>query len=180
MHPKLEAWAEGRWTQWPEGFTSVNIFDVPTKEECERFAKQLPPYPNEKYTVTCIQDDDGILLCAVGDLSTSEISEILTVADRFGYKFTAEACGERAKNNLRPLLARFGMKGLEISHPATVSTSEDELAQQKPKSNTHDAASDKIRFRCPHCDKSVSVSVKHAGKRGKCPGCSATICIPSG
>jgi len=38
---------------------------------------------------------------------------------------------------------------------------------------------DKIRFRCPHCQKPVSVSRAHAGKRAKCPGCGQPIEIPS-
>jgi hypothetical protein len=36
----------------------------------------------------------------------------------------------------------------------------------------------KIHFRCPHCDKGVSVSHAHAGKKSKCPGCGKALQIP--
>lgn len=35
--------------------------------------------------------------------------------------------------------------------------------------------SQKIHFRCPHCDKAISVPSRLAGKRGKCPGCGTAI-----
>jgi hypothetical protein len=41
-------------------------------------------------------------------------------------------------------------------------------------------ADGKIRFRCPHCDKAVSVAAAHAGKRGKCPGCGKPVQVPAG
>src|SRR5438270_4719024 len=37
----------------------------------------------------------------------------------------------------------------------------------------------KIHFRCPHCDKAVSVAETHAGKRGKCPGCGKPVQVPA-
>jgi hypothetical protein len=40
-------------------------------------------------------------------------------------------------------------------------------------------ADGKIRFRCPHCDKAVSVAEAHAGKRGKCPGCGKPVRVPA-
>jgi hypothetical protein len=36
----------------------------------------------------------------------------------------------------------------------------------------------KIHFHCPKCGKAVSIPHQHAGKRGKCPGCSAIFEIP--
>ena len=36
----------------------------------------------------------------------------------------------------------------------------------------------RIRFRCPNCDKPVTVPAQHAGKRGKCPGCATVVQIP--
>jgi hypothetical protein len=39
--------------------------------------------------------------------------------------------------------------------------------------------SEKIRFKCPTCDKAFTVLPKYAGKRGKCPGCGKTITIPT-
>ncbi len=41
------------------------------------------------------------------------------------------------------------------------------------------AGDGKIRFRCPHCDKAVSVGEAHAGKRGKCPGCAKAVQVPA-
>jgi len=41
------------------------------------------------------------------------------------------------------------------------------------------AEKQKIHFRCPECDKPVSVASQHAGKRGKCPGCGAVLQIPA-
>jgi len=38
---------------------------------------------------------------------------------------------------------------------------------------------DKIRFRCPQCNKAISVDAQHAGKRGKCPGCAAPVHVPA-
>jgi len=35
-----------------------------------------------------------------------------------------------------------------------------------------------LHFRCLHCDRAVSVARKHAGKRGKCPGCGQVVAIP--
>lgn len=40
------------------------------------------------------------------------------------------------------------------------------------------SADGKVRFRCPHCDKAVSISAQHVGKRGKCPGCGTVVLIP--
>src|SRR4051794_21679031 len=40
-------------------------------------------------------------------------------------------------------------------------------------------ADGKIRFRCPHCDKAVSVAAAHAGKHGKCPGCGRPVQVPA-
>src|SRR5579872_1775854 len=37
----------------------------------------------------------------------------------------------------------------------------------------------KIHFRCPHCDKSISVAILHAGKRGKCPACAEVLQVPA-
>lgn len=37
----------------------------------------------------------------------------------------------------------------------------------------------KIQFRCPQCNKSISVDRQHAGKRGKCPGCGHTVQVPA-
>lgn len=37
---------------------------------------------------------------------------------------------------------------------------------------------DKIRFNCPSCLKSLNVSLKHAGKRAKCPNCGNPVSIP--
>ena len=42
------------------------------------------------------------------------------------------------------------------------------------------AGDGKIHFRCPHCDKAVSVAEAHAGKRGKCPGCGQPVQAPAG
>ena len=42
------------------------------------------------------------------------------------------------------------------------------------------ADTDKIRFRCPDCNKPVIVARQYAGKRGKCPGCSSIVQIPAG
>ena len=42
------------------------------------------------------------------------------------------------------------------------------------------ADTEKIRFRCPHCSKPVSVARLYAGKRGKCPGCGSVVQIPAG
>jgi hypothetical protein len=39
--------------------------------------------------------------------------------------------------------------------------------------------SEKIRFKCPFCNKAFSVLPQYAGKRGKCPGCGQTITIPA-
>jgi hypothetical protein len=41
------------------------------------------------------------------------------------------------------------------------------------------ATDDKLRFRCPHCHKQVSVSPAHAGKHARCPGCGQSLEIPS-
>lgn len=41
------------------------------------------------------------------------------------------------------------------------------------------AADGKIHFRCPHCDKAVSVAEAYAGKRGKCPGCGQPVQVPA-
>src|SRR5262245_16574744 len=38
---------------------------------------------------------------------------------------------------------------------------------------------DKIRFRCPKCDKSLGVAAVHAGKRAKCPGCGNVVAVPN-
>lgn len=35
-----------------------------------------------------------------------------------------------------------------------------------------------IRFRCPHCDKNITVGENAAGKRGKCPGCGNEVRVP--
>jgi hypothetical protein len=40
------------------------------------------------------------------------------------------------------------------------------------------AGDGKIHFRCPSCNKAVSVAGAHAGKRGKCPGCGKPIRVP--
>ena len=37
------------------------------------------------------------------------------------------------------------------------------------------AADGKIHFRCPNCNKGVSVAEAHAGKRGKCLGCGQPV-----
>jgi hypothetical protein len=37
---------------------------------------------------------------------------------------------------------------------------------------------EKIRFRCPKCDKRLSVAPHHAGKKAKCPGCGEAIRVP--
>lgn len=42
------------------------------------------------------------------------------------------------------------------------------------------ADTEKIRFRCPHCNKPVNVARQYAGKRGKCPGCGSVVQIPVG
>lgn len=39
--------------------------------------------------------------------------------------------------------------------------------------------SQKISFRCPECNKLVSIAQQHAGKRGRCPGCGAVFQAPS-
>jgi hypothetical protein len=39
-------------------------------------------------------------------------------------------------------------------------------------------ADGKIHFRCPHCDRAVSVAEAHGGKRGKCPGCGTPVQVP--
>lgn len=36
----------------------------------------------------------------------------------------------------------------------------------------------KLHFRCPQCDRPVSVGTQHAGKRAKCPGCRCVVTIP--
>lgn len=36
----------------------------------------------------------------------------------------------------------------------------------------------KIHFRCPHCDRAISVAEAHAGKRSKCPACGQAIQVP--
>jgi hypothetical protein len=41
------------------------------------------------------------------------------------------------------------------------------------------ATDGKIHFRCPHCDRGVSVAIQHAGKRAKCPGCGTPLQIPA-
>jgi ribosomal protein L37AE/L43A len=41
------------------------------------------------------------------------------------------------------------------------------------------ATDGKLHFPCPHCHRSVSVAVVHAGKRGKCPGCGKAIQAPA-
>jgi uncharacterized protein DUF6882 len=41
------------------------------------------------------------------------------------------------------------------------------------------SADGKIHFRCPHCDKPVSVAQEHAGKRGTCPGCGKPLQVPA-
>jgi hypothetical protein len=40
------------------------------------------------------------------------------------------------------------------------------------------AEADRVRFRCPHCNKPVGVPVQHAGKQGKCPGCQSVFAVP--
>jgi len=40
-------------------------------------------------------------------------------------------------------------------------------------------AENKLRFRCPHCQKTVVVDRAHAGKRGKCPGCGKPLQVPA-
>jgi hypothetical protein len=40
-------------------------------------------------------------------------------------------------------------------------------------------ADGKIHFRCPHCDKGLTVAEAHAGKRGKCPGCGKPVLVPA-
>ena len=35
-----------------------------------------------------------------------------------------------------------------------------------------------IRFKCPHCDKAISVGEKNAGRKGQCHGCGKTIQVP--
>jgi hypothetical protein len=35
------------------------------------------------------------------------------------------------------------------------------------------------RFKCPHCQKDVSVADEHAGKKGRCPGCKGLFVIPA-
>src|SRR4051794_25654185 len=37
----------------------------------------------------------------------------------------------------------------------------------------------KIHFRCPECDKPVSIEQVHAGKRGRCPRCGKVLQIPA-
>ena len=39
-------------------------------------------------------------------------------------------------------------------------------------------ADNKIHFRCPLCNKRVSVDETNAGKRGKCPGCGEKVQVP--
>lgn len=41
------------------------------------------------------------------------------------------------------------------------------------------SADGKVHFRCPHCNKAVSVAEAHAGKRGKCPGCGQPLEVPT-
>lgn len=38
---------------------------------------------------------------------------------------------------------------------------------------------ERIRFRCPHCEKPIGVGRHLAGKRGKCPSCGKTMSIPA-
>ena len=38
--------------------------------------------------------------------------------------------------------------------------------------------SDKITFRCPSCEKKISVRKDYAGKKARCPGCDVPIQIP--
>src|SRR5262245_1100625 len=40
-------------------------------------------------------------------------------------------------------------------------------------------ADGKIHFRCPNCDRAVSVAIQAAGKRGKCPGCGQSVQVPA-
>ncbi|MCA8989656.1 MAG: ankyrin repeat domain-containing protein [Planctomycetaceae bacterium] len=39
--------------------------------------------------------------------------------------------------------------------------------------------SERIRFRCSHCDKALNAPQQHAGKTAKCPGCGTSIRIPA-
>src|SRR3954471_16474370 len=36
-----------------------------------------------------------------------------------------------------------------------------------------------IKFRCPHCDKALSVKDELAGKKRTCPGCKTVVIVPT-
>lgn len=160
MDAKIQAWADGLWRQWPQGFILI-IIEIPSTAECDRFVENLPYLPPHKAQATGIRSGEAIALHFAGDLESKEIEQVVTAAIQANYPYKTQAFGDRAQGRLHAFQQH------------------EKSGHSKSESERGNKQSDKIMFKCPNCSHQVSAPAIASGKTGRCPSCGGKCKIPS-